>query len=165
MADSPKIRREQIQDELGYPLSYAPGVEATQSNELPTKNYVDTHTPPPVPGVLFDCPAAVSVGDVVYISGINTVDRSLHGAPSPTPDAIGVVLDKPASTQCHVISVGDVTAYSGLTPGAVYYVSGTVPGGITNVAPSALGEKVQKAGIAASASRLYVHVSPMTVVL
>lgn len=35
------IRREQIQDELGSPLSYAPGVEAAQPNELPTKGYVD----------------------------------------------------------------------------------------------------------------------------
>jgi hypothetical protein len=41
MADTPKLRREQIQDDLGAPLSYAPGVEAIQSNELPTKGYVD----------------------------------------------------------------------------------------------------------------------------
>lgn len=39
--DTPKIRREQIQDDLGYPLSYGPGVEAAQPNELPTKGYVD----------------------------------------------------------------------------------------------------------------------------
>jgi len=35
------LQREQIQDELNAPLSYAPGVEATQPNELPTKGYVD----------------------------------------------------------------------------------------------------------------------------
>lgn len=35
------MRREQIQDDLGSPLSYANGVEAAQPNELPTKGYVD----------------------------------------------------------------------------------------------------------------------------
>ncbi|NMC34670.1 MAG: hypothetical protein GYA36_19785 [Veillonellaceae bacterium] len=39
----PAVRREQIQDNLNAPLSYANGVEAQQPNELPTKNYVDTH--------------------------------------------------------------------------------------------------------------------------
>lgn len=41
--DVPKLRREQIQDELESPLSYGVGIEAAGDAELPTKKYVDDH--------------------------------------------------------------------------------------------------------------------------
>ena len=123
--------------------------------------------PPDPPDVAqFDCPATVIVGDAVYLSGVLTVDKAFAGIVGQTEDCIGIVLQKPSPTTCLVTKDGLSGAiYVGLVPGVTYYLSDLVPGGITNIAPSAQGTKLQELGIAASATDLDIHIDPTSVLL
>lgn len=128
-----------------------------------------TPTPPPV-GTLFNCPATVAVGDVVYIlkppGAADTVDKAFAAAPpARTEEGIGVVISKPTATTCRVLAEGGANVFAGLVHGNVYYLSTTIPGGISNVPPSVSGEMMQEIGIATSATRLYVYMDPTVVYL
>lgn len=117
-------------------------------------------TPTPV-GDLYTCSASVTVGDAVYISGLNTVDRAI-GSATPTPDAIGLATSKPTGTSCRVLSTKGRTPgiFGGLIVGATYYLSDSVAGGITTTPPpaTAVGTKVQEIGIAVSTTELFLDI-------
>lgn len=102
----------------------------------------------------FNCPVGVSVGSIVYVSGANTVDKAL--AKKANPDAIGIVIRKPTTTTCLVISHGKAGVFSGLTPGGVYYLSADTAGEVTDTPPSGVGDKVQLLGIAINSTDLYM---------
>jgi hypothetical protein len=51
---------------------------------------------------------------------------------------------------------GKISGLSGLTPGAIYYLS-TTPGAITATAPTGAGNLVQEVGVAVSATELLFH--------
>lgn len=165
MSGVPAVRREQIQSDLEAPLSYKSGVEAVNDNELVTKGYVDGLIPGSV-GAVFDCAVGVVVGDVVYLSDVNKVDKAFAGTPGLTEDAVGVVTELPSPGKARVVAIGRVLGgFVGLTAGVPYYLSDSVPGGITSTAPDTDGHKVQKVGIAASTTELYIQLSVMTVML
>ena len=79
-------------------------------------------------------------GDAVYISGAAGVIPEITKAISTisTPDIIGVVTSAAASTEtCYVTIFGlvhgvDTSTYS---PGDILYLSSSVAGGLTNIAP------------------------------
>lgn len=75
----------------------------------------------------------------------------------------GFVLSAVTSGQnATVYKGGDNTALSGLTPGAVYYLSATSPGGITTTPPTASGHLWQPVGKALSASAIsYQRTEPI----
>jgi hypothetical protein len=110
-------------------------------------------------GDLLTCPATVSIGDVVYISGSGAVDKAFAAPPTPTPDAIGFVTKKPTATTCRVENNGlSPSIYVGLVPGSTYYLSDVTPGAITLVPPSASGSTVQEVGTAASPTQLIFNI-------
>lgn len=110
----------------------------------------------------YNCNASISVGELVYISSPNTVSLA-DASSAATMPAIGTVISKPLSTIAIVSPIAHFGSYSGLVPGNVYYVS-TIPGGITNVPPSAVGQIIQKVGIAENATTLSSNVSPFIIV-
>lgn len=70
-----------------------------------------------------------------------------------------------ASGQTAVVrSAGINSGLSGLTTGNRYYLSNTVPGGVTATAPATTGELVQVLGIAVSPSAIAFTYQPATVV-
>lgn len=98
--------------------------------------------PEPVPGddprLSFDatCTSAEAVGDLVVVTGtLKKVSRATMALLASTP-VVGVVISKASSTTA-VVQVGGVVRniYSGLTPGATYFVgadgrpSSTLPTG------------------------------------
>ena len=54
--------------------------------------------------------------------------------------------------------------FTNLTPGAAYYLSPTVPGGITSTPPSSPGQIVQKVGFAKDATTLVFNLRDPLVV-
>lgn len=94
------------------------------------------------------CPSTAVVGDFVYLVSGTAVDRTDADA-APTMPAIGVVCAKPTPTTCLITPSGDAPFYSSLTPGAVYYASGT-PGGISKIP----GSVIQAVAVAKDASTL-----------
>jgi len=96
--------------------------------------------------------------DVVYISAADNV--SLADCSSvATSYAIG--LAKAAALDTASVSVqseGVMTGFSGLTPGARYYLSGSTPGAITATIPTGSGNTIVQVGYAKSASALHIHI-------
>lgn len=122
---------------------------------------------PFVPGDVFACLATVSAGDTVYISSDDTVEKAFAGAGGgQTPDAIGIVVDKPTATTARVLPAGLSPAiFTGLLTGITYYVSDVTPGEITSVPPASPGDKIQEVGLAASPTRLFIDVDSTSVEL
>lgn len=81
----------------------------------------------------FTCASDLAVGDWVYVSTGDTVAKADADDTSKLP-VIGVIVSKPTTTTCVVQMTGQVTL-SGLTAGAIYYLSATA-GAITATAPT-----------------------------
>ena len=103
----------------------------------------------------YTCLSSVAVGNVVYLSGSNTV--GLANATDSTKLAIGIVLSKGSSTQCVVQLEGENSSFSGLTVGAVYYL-GLTDGTMTTIAPTIGGNIVQKLGFAKNSTTLVIEI-------
>lgn len=110
----------------------------------------------------WSCPSTVSVNDVVYVSGTNTVDKAVDGAPGAQHlPAIGFVVSKPTPTTCLVQYAGTLpNTFAGLVPGTLYYVSATTPGAIVptgTIFPG--GAIVQQVGVAKSTTTLLAQIA------
>lgn len=105
---------------------------------------------------------ALAAGDFVYISNAGTVLKA--DATLPAKAARGYVLVVVANAaQATVYFDESNTSVSGLTPGATYYLSDTVPGGVTTTPPTIAGKVVQQLGFAVTATVLHVNIlNPIT---
>ena len=74
------------------------------------------------------------LGDLIYLNG-STYTKALADN-SATAEVIGMVLSS-AGTSFTLLLFGVVSGLSGLTPGAVYFLSSTVAGQMTTTEPSA----------------------------
>lgn len=98
------------------------------------------------------------LGDVVYISAADTVRKARADAVG-TKDAFAL-----AAQGVNAAAVGNyqtdgvLGGMTGLTPGAVYYLSPTTAGAITTTAPSASGQYVVRIGIAVSATEMAIDI-------
>jgi len=113
--------------------------------------------------VILNCTPDVYVGAAVYLRSDlpKTVSPALAAAAlaSQTEDAIGIVIEDLGGGQCKVLPHGLTDSiFSGLLPGQRYFLSTTVPGGMTTVRPTELGAKIQELGRAASASEFFAAV-------
>jgi hypothetical protein len=102
----------------------------------------------------YDCNTSISVGDVVYLSAPNFIDKADADNINKQP-LIGVVDSKPSAIQAIIKYSGEITGFSGLITGSTYYLSET-PGQFTTIAPSDPGAIVQKIGFAKSSTTLVV---------
>lgn len=110
-----------------------------------------------VSATAYNCPIGVVVGDAVYLSAADTVDKADADDASKQP-LIGFVISKPTAVTCVVQYHGEMAGVlAGLTPGATYYLTAT-PGVISTVAPTVSGNIVQKVGFARNATTLVVFV-------
>lgn len=98
----------------------------------------------------------LAAGDMVNIwNDAGTPKARKADATSAGKEADGFVLDGAASgANATVYFEGRNTSLTGLTPGARYYLSAAVPGGVTTTPPSATGNVVQYVGRAYSATEL-----------
>ena len=103
----------------------------------------------------YACPIGVAVGEAVYLSGADAVDQAKADSVSTMP-AIGLVASKPSAVRCIVRYNEEMGGLAGLSPTATYYVSETTAGAITATAPSAIGQVIQRVGVARSATRIVV---------
>jgi hypothetical protein len=114
-------------------------------------------------GEPYNCSTGIAVRDAVYLSGSDTIDLAQADVVSERP-VIGFVLSKPTSTSAIVQYTGEIVGFSGLTPGATYWLSET-PGQITTTAPITQGSIVQEVGWARNATTLVINVNRDFVVL
>ncbi len=107
---------------------------------------------------------AVSIGDIVYMSGAGTVDLAQADAPA-THLAVGVVtVAAILGGTCEFQTQGIVGGFSGLVPNSVYYLSAVTVGGMVSPTDSlTAGQYVVFLGKAISTTELLFL--PSTIVL
>lgn len=100
----------------------------------------------------------VAARDVVYISSADNVSPASAGA-SATSYAIGfAVAGAAAAAPVSVKSDGIMSGFSGLTPGARYYLSATTPGAITASIPVGTGNTICQVAYAKSATQAQIQI-------
>lgn len=107
------------------------------------------------PGTVWSCSGDVEIGDLVFGSAADTLDRTDASDQDKMP-GIGFVFAKPTSTTCLMSNVGELSGFTGLTPNALYYASAT-PGKIqisSDPAPST----IQMVGRAKNATTLTIMI-------
>jgi hypothetical protein len=98
----------------------------------------------------------LSVGDIIYFDG---ADYLLALADTEiTAEVVGVVSSVLGPNSFEFTTSGLVSGYTGLTPGQVYFLSETTPGGLELAAPTVIGMIDMPIGIALSATELYVNI-------
>lgn len=108
--------------------------------------------------VTVPCPGTVSVGDVVRVSGADLVDRADASAVATMP-VVAFVSAKPTGTTATLWFAGALAVFSGLTPGAEYFVDVAAGAITTNVAGFVAGNVVQRVGVALNGTTLLVNIS------
>ena len=113
-------------------------------------------------------PAAITIGQPVYIQGADMVDLALADAKA-TSGVIGLVSDASIDSSAvgtiltdGILTSTDWTAVVGeatLTAGSVYFLSDTVAGTLTTTAPTTAGSFVTRVGTAISTTTLEVTIS------
>lgn len=111
-------------------------------------------------GSLRPCEAAAQIGDFVFFNQVNArYEQALSTSAGPV---VGVLVWKetPASVVCSVLSLGEITGLlddlgGALVPGASYYISAVVPGGV-----SAIQGTKQRVGVATSTNSIYFSSEP-----
>lgn len=104
---------------------------------------------------LLTCDSGVAVRDVVYLDGSGVAQKADASSISTAP-AVGLVLDKPTSTSCNVMTYGLMTGFTGLTVGQLY-MSETA-GAVTSTAPAGAGRVFQPVGRAVSTTVVLVQI-------
>ena len=95
---------------------------------------------------------ALSAGDFVniYSGGARKADGSVAGK-----EAVGYVLDAVSNGQTATVYFeGSNSSLTTLTVGSRYYLSSTIPGGVTATPPSTAGNVVQYLGMATTATSI-----------
>jgi len=102
---------------------------------------------------------ALAVAEAVYISGSDEV--SLADASDPDlSKAIGFAATAAAGAAEDVVvrKHGTASGFTGLTPGARYFLSGATPGAITTTPPAGTGHTLMQMGMARTATSLDIQV-------
>ena len=65
-----------------------------------------------------------------------------------------------APANVNVYFEGEISGFVGLTPGTVYFLSDTTPGGVTDTPVTASGRILQRIGVATSATTIDFEANP-----
>lgn len=105
---------------------------------------------------VYRCVGTVQPRDLVALVGSDAVQRA--DANSVIFErTIGFCREKVDDTTAIIRYAGELTGFTGLSPGVTYFLS-TTPGGITTVAPTAPGSYVQKVGVARNTTTFVIMV-------
>ena len=98
----------------------------------------------------------IEAGETVYLDGANGWKRADASAASSISGLVGVLASPEdvvdGDTGLSIVIVGRVTGYSGMTPGAVHYVSNN-----DGEVATAAGTKTKRIGYASQATVLFVN--------
>lgn len=111
----------------------------------------------------FTADTAISARDVVYISSADKVSPALaDGVSLQTSFAIGFAIGAAAANAPVTVRTdGEITGFSGLTPGARLYLSPSVAGGLTGTLPTGSGQVITQVGYARSATAVEIAIQAL----
>lgn len=118
---------------------------------------------PPTPGGngstgTFTTLTPLTVNTAVFISKNDTATPALAIQADGYDPAVGIVISVQSPTSVTVQYSGEVKTFTGLVAGQTYFLSDTVPGAITDVAPVNVGSIVQVIGEAKDSTTLIVYI-------
>lgn len=103
----------------------------------------------------------IAARDVVYISAADNVAPA-SAAAAGTAQAVGLATAAALDTETVTVrKYGRLPGFSGLTPGARYYLDGTTPGAITATTPTGTGHTILQVGYAKSATVLDIMIQSL----
>lgn len=114
--------------------------------------------------ILLSRDPSVVIGDAVYLSASDTVDRA-NALSSATGPAIGFVTSLVGLTQCMVRCEKTLTGFSGLTPGASVFLDLVDGGTNQDVSGYTPGQVVQELGLAVNPTTILVRIDTDATVL
>lgn len=102
---------------------------------------------------------AIAVAKAVYISDTDVVSKSIASADA-TSRCIGfsTTAAAGAAEDITIRKHGTVPGFTGLTPGARYYVDASTAGDITSTAPTGTGNVLTQVGFARAATQLDIQI-------
>lgn len=110
------------------------------------------------------CDIGLVVGQFVYLDGTGEFNAGLSDAIA-TSDVSGVIVDvDSAGSPCIVKATGGQSGYFGLTPGSVYYLSETVPGGLQATVPTTTGHIIKRVGTAIDSTTLMIDLTQRLII-
>ncbi|MGZ3773043.1 MAG: hypothetical protein ACXVCY_04655 [Pseudobdellovibrionaceae bacterium] len=132
----------------GIDVSYNSGTkEITVTNKIPM----------PTLSLVNSYGAVLAQNEIVYLKSDGTVVKAASTTLGiESIDAIGVVKDSSIANLANgliQLGTGLIDTFTGLTPGATYYLSSTL-GALTTVPPTSAGEVVYKIGVALTSTVL-----------
>lgn len=115
------------------------------------------------PTIVVDCDPSITIGDVVYISA--GMARPARANIPSTAHAVGFASAKPTPTRVIVLQSGVFqSVLTNLIPGATYWVSEDIAGGITNIVVTTPGHCLKRVGYAIDNETFFIDVSERLVV-
>lgn len=102
--------------------------------------------------------ANAAIGEAYYIFGAGSVKKAKADAAATAQVDFFAAAAITAGSTGPFLSDGVLAGLSGLTPGAVYYLSATTAGAITTIPPAAIGQYVTRIGRALSTTELLVRI-------
>lgn len=103
---------------------------------------------------IYNCDVSVNIGDVVYLSSPDLIDKADADDILKQP-LIGIVQSKNSLIEAIVLYTGELTGFVGLIPGSTYFLS-KISGQFTTDPPLDEGAIVQKVGFAKNSTTLVV---------
>lgn len=100
-----------------------------------------------------------TLGEVVYISDASEVKKAKANA-AGTADAIAFVKDASISASASGMyqTSGYLAGFTGLTPGAKYFLDASTAGAMTETAPTSAGQLVVSLGFALSTTEFWIEI-------
>ena len=105
---------------------------------------------------ILDCDGGVVVNDLVYLDSNEVLQKASNDDPTKGP-IIGMVISKPTSITCQIMTNGEKSGFSGLTPGKVHYLG--LNGSVTEDAPTTSGTTVIPIGVSKNSSTIIVLIN------
>lgn len=132
------------------------GITLTASStEIEIASTAGPATSAPILIGTFTTDIGTAVGDLVRLSGVNTVTKLTTNAFATIPNGIfGVCYTKPTTTSAEVLWIGVVGGYSGLTAGSPIFIDTS---GVPSNTPPVTG-MLQQIGFAVSTTQIFVSI-------
>lgn len=126
--------------------------------KLNAQGKIDVTMLPNTDGSSIQAGENLAARDIVYIDAASEGKKAV--ATGMNSVGIGFVADSINDTASGIYyQQGELSGFSSLAPNDVYFLSETIPGGITNNPPALSGQVIQKVGRAKDASTLIIEIA------
>lgn len=129
--------------------------DANKIIRLDASGLIDDSMIPGLEGVILTASENLNDGDLVNIWDDAGTPSMRKADASGNKPADGFVPNAVVLGESSIMyGEGKISGFSGLTPGVTYFLSGTTPGDVTDVAPTTSGHLLQKIGRSANATSI-----------